>query len=235
MIRALFILFCLCLSVAHGALKDRLLKASPGDFIVTSQGATYSVLLLRDKTKGQVTLEEITVESDKIDLKKHSWKKWVESRGPGAGSWVTLTIDLEKNQLVQCFSYLQNQWLFLDKNDDLFTRLLDLPLQETKEQDRKKVGPPPQAGEVDRRKLWKPELFREGKKIKSTDFAVLRGTWPSDGTRIAGCTIEVYLDGANSFPFPYWIEIQSPHYTLKIQTVDSGSGLLSPMPPLKRG
>lgn len=90
-------------------------------------------------------------------------------------------------------------------------------------------------GEIDRRKLWRPQLIRMGKKEKKAQFEVIRSTWPSDKTQLAGCVLELYLDAKNPhFPFPYWMEIQSPHYTLKVRAIDSGTGIFSPMPLLHR-
>ncbi len=113
-------------------------------------------------------------------------------------------------------------------------QLLTLPFRPSRDNERKRVGPPPMPGEIDRRKLWKPQRILEGKKTKMTEYEVLRTKWPSDKTRLAGCIIEVYLDvNQPNFPFPYWMEIQSPHYTFKLNTVDSGRGIQSPMRPLK--
>ena len=59
---------------ADVTIKDRLLKAKPGDFIVTQQGKSYSLMLVRHLEAPQITLEEIIVEASNIDLKKINWK-----------------------------------------------------------------------------------------------------------------------------------------------------------------
>ncbi len=230
---ALFLLFC---SIAHpkGTLKERLVKSTPGDYIVTEQGNAYSLLLVRSIDKKRLVLEEISIERSKVDLKKLSWKNWVEKKAPGAGSWTAMCIDLEKNTLSQCFSYLENQWLFIDKSDYFLGQLFTLQLKPTRDNERKRIGPAPMPGEIDRRKLWKPQHVLEGKKNKKAEYEVLRSTWPSDKTKLAGCIIELYLDASRpDFPFPYWMEVQSPHYTFKLRTIDSGSGMKSPMRSLK--
>jgi len=229
-----FILILTTISSVEASLKNRLTKGNVGDYVVTEQGSHYSLLFVRKNTERWLVLEEIMINKSQVNLKKFDWKKWVNERAPGATSWLSLTIDLEKNTLAQCFSYLEKQWLFIEKSDYLLANLLTLHLRPTKEKDRKRVGPAPFPGEVDRRKVWIPPLVRDGKKIKKPQFEVVRTTWPSDKTRLAGCILELYLDKGNpDFPFPYWMEVQSPHYTFKIRAIDSGTQISSPMPLLK--
>lgn len=218
----------------EGSLKNRLKSGQNGDYIVTVQGSLYSLLFVRFNGNSRVILEEIMVEKNQINLKKIDWKKWVENKAPGASSWLSLTLDLEKNTLAQCFSYLDKQWIFIEKSDYLLGTLLTLNLRATRENERKRIGPAPMAGEIDRRKLWKPQLFRLGKKMKQPNFEVLRASWPADKSRLAGCVLELYLDADDpAFPFPHWLEVQSPHYTFKLRAIDSGTGIISPMPLLK--
>ncbi len=230
----IFFLLLTSLIYSDVTIKDRLIKATPGDYIVTAQGSNYSVLLLRSKEGSRVVLEEITVEQSKIDTKKTTWKKWIESKGPNAISWTAVALDLEKQLLTQCYSYTDKQWLIIEEADYLFKNLLSLPFRPTRDNERKRVGPAPMPGEIDRRKLWKPQLTREGKKSKGAEYEVLRSKWPADKTQLAGCIIEFYLDAANpTFAFPHWIEVQHPHFTFKIRAIDSGSSVSSPMPLLK--
>lgn len=228
----LIAIFVFISTFAHAkqTLKQRLLNGTEGDFIVTTQGGNYSLLLVRKITPTHLVLEEISVLEKNIDLEKISWREWIKNEAPKAASWVALSIDLEKNTMTQCYSYLQKQWLFLEKSDYLFGQLLLLDLNPTKEVERKRIGPVPPPGEPDRRKLWVPQFIRDGKKITTSKIEVLRAVWPNDKTRLAGCVIELYLDP--SFPFPYWIEVQSSIYTFKMRVVDSGNGLISPMPLL---
>lgn len=231
--RLFLIVFLFCLPL-HASLKNRLAQGNVGDYIVTEQGNLYSLLFIRKNAGKWCVLEEITIDKNQINLQKINWKKWVEERAPGASSWLSLTLDLEKNTLAQCFSYLEKQWLFIEKSDYLLAHLLTLNFHATSERDRRRIGPAPLSGEVDRRKAWVPPLVREGKPIKAPQFEVVRATWPADTTRLAGCIFELYLDKEHTdFPFPYWLEVQSPHYTFKMRAVDSGKGLVSPMPLLR--
>lgn len=231
----LTILFILFSQIAFGGptLKSRLTKANEGDFVVTAQGNIYSLLLIRSIEKERLVLEEVTIDQDLVDLKKVNWHQWIEKKAPGALSWNSYGIDLENNVLSQCFSHFQKQWIFIEKSDYYFAKLLTMDLRPTKDIERKKIGPAPMPGEIDRRKFWKPQMIREGKKISKPLYEVVRTKWPDDKTKLAGCIFELYLDADNTqFPFPYWMEVQHPHYTFKIRAVDSGRGICSPIPKL---
>lgn len=230
-------LFALCFLAplwGGATLRDRLLKGSPGDFIVTAQGSNYSLLLIRDLKADKIVLEEVAIPQNLVDLEKVNWSKWIEKRAPGAISWISLSLDLKKNALSQIYSYFDYQWVFLEESEGIVKHLLTLPLRETKNEERKRIGPAQAKGEADRRKLWKPQLVREGKQETKADFTILRTTWPKDGSRLASSEIELYFDAKRTnFPFPYWLEVQSPHYNFKLRTVDSGSQIQSPMPSLQ--
>lgn len=148
-------------------------------------------------------------------------------KAPGHTSWTLYEIDQRSGQLVECFSYSKNGWLYLDASEQFLTRLLTLPLHPVPQQERKKIGPQPLNGEGDHRSLWTPTLVIEGKKVAKPIFEVVKTQWPDDGSRLALCSIELYFD--KGFPLPYWLEVHSPHYTFKVRTIDSGHTLVSPM------
>lgn len=198
---------------------------------MTSQGGNYSVLLVRSIEPPRLVLEEITVPQSAP--KPDHWKEWVSKRAPSHTAWVAYVFDLDKNTIQQCYSYSQRQWLFIEKTDNFLLQLLILPLRETKENELKRIGPAPQSGESDRRKIWYPQLIWEGKKNEKPHFEVVRAKWPEDSSRLSGCVIELYLDSQSPFPFPYWLEVQSSHYNFKMQSVDSGTQMISPMTPLR--
>ena len=230
----LLFIFVSTFGYANTTLKNRLTKSKQGDYIVTAQGSNYSLLLIRQLENKKLILEEVVIEQNLVDLKKVSWKTWIEKKAPGASSWTAYAIDLEKNTLSQCFNHFLKQWVFIEKSDYFFAQLLTLSLQPTRDNLRKRIGPSPMPGEIDRRKMWNPQMVREGKKVRNPSYEVVRCTWPNDNTRVASCVFELYLDADNtSFPFPFWMEVQSPHYTFKMRAVDSGSGINSPMPLLQ--
>jgi hypothetical protein len=208
-------------------LEQRFFYAQAGDFIVTAQESNYSLLCIRAITSDILLLEEISVPSHQVDVKKIHWKEWVSNKAPGHTSWTLYEIDRKSNTLVECFSYSKNGWLFLDESEQFLTRLFSLQLTLVSNKERKKIGPPPLGNEEDRRALWNPPLIVEGKKIAKPYFEVLKAQWPDDGSRLSRCDLELYF--AKDFPFPYWLEVQSPHYAFKMRTIDSGHALFSPM------
>lgn len=225
----IFLLACsFSLYSAQTSLKEKLAQAQIGDFIVTAQEGNYSVLSVRSLTKDNLVLEEISIPSKQIDLKQINWKEWVKNRALGHSSWTLLEIDLQTGNLIECFSVSKNAWLYLDQSEQFLTRLLSLPLQSISQNERKKIGPQPLNGEPDRRSCWNPPLIVEGKKQDKAKFDVMRTQWPDDGTQLARCTIELYFaTHSHAFAFPYWLEVQSPHYAFKMRIIDSGRGLTS--------
>jgi hypothetical protein len=214
-------------------LKEKFSHAHPGEYIVTEQSKNYSILFIRAITPNSIILEEITAPESSLDPAKQTWSAWIQERAPGHTSWISYEIDLESDRLMESYSYTENRWLYLQDSDYLMAKLLTLQLTPVKESNRRKIGPPPASGEHDTRSIWNPALVIDGKKVTKPKSEVFHGVWPEDNTLVAGCGIEFYFDaGRPQFPFPFWIEIQSRHYALKIRTIDTGTGLTSPMPLL---
>lgn len=222
---------------APPCLQEKFSESASGDFVVTAQEGHYSLLLIRSISPQRLYLEEVSVPLGHIDLKKIDWKGWVEGKAPGHTSWTLYEIDRSSGKLVECFSYSKNGWLYLDESEQFLTRLLFLPLERVPEEQRKKIGPQPLQGETDRRATWNPPLVVEGKKISKPTFEVMKAKWPEDSSRLSLCTVELYFSKEDlSLAFPYWIEIQSPHYAFKVRAIDSGHNLSSPMrAPHKKG
>lgn len=225
-------LLFLCLQVyaAPTSLQEKLSHAKTGDFIVTAQEGNYSLLCVRSITTETLLLEEISVPSKQIDLKTIEWKKWAAEMAPGHTSWTLYEIDRQTSKLIECFSFSKNGWLYLDQSEQFLTHLIALPLSSVPSGERKKIGPQPAQGETDRRSAWNPPLIIDGQKMTKPAFEVLKTRWPNDGSRLSLCNIELYFSKSQpDFPFPYWLEVQSPHYTFKMRTIDSGHNLLSSM------
>jgi hypothetical protein len=228
---ALVFLFCFAPSAqSMSILQQRFTQAQMGDFIVTAQENHYSVLFIRSITSDTLLLEEISIPEHQIDIKKTHWKDWVFNKAPGHTSWTLYEIDRKSGKLIECFSYSKNGWLYLDESEQFLIRLLTLHFDEVPEKERKKIGPSPAHNEEDRRALWNPPLVLEGKRMTRPSFDVLKAQWPDDGSRLGHCSIELYFAKATpDFPFPYWLEVQSPHYAFKMRTIDSGHSLFSPI------
>jgi hypothetical protein len=212
-------------------LKTKFTQAKIGDYIVTAQEKNNSLLFIRDLTADTLVLEEVTIPEEQLDLKTIDWHKWLADKAPGHTSWTLYEIDLKTGKLIESFSYSKKGWLYLDQAQQFFTQLLTLSLNKLSDQERRKIGPSPKSSEMDQRALWNPPLIISSKKISKPQFETWKSQWPEDGTPLGGCAIELYFSTQlPSFPFPYWIEIQSPHYAFKLRVVDSGSDLHSPFP-----
>lgn len=221
---------CLIGQESSLSLKNQLLRGAPGDYSVTKQGSHLSLLLLRSLKNDVALFEEITVPYDQ-GKKITSWKEWVQSYAPSHTSWITYEIDLKENTLLESYSFSKKGWIQITENHFL-TSLLGLNFTPCTEEEKKRIGPPPPPGEVDHRSLWVPPKIVESKKISTPKFDVYNSRWPDDNTELALCKIEIYLDP--SFPFPYWIDIYSPHYNMRVHTIDSGKGLISPQREIPR-
>jgi hypothetical protein len=209
-------------------LKERFREAQPGDYIVTAQENSYSLLIVRS-VSDRLLLEEISVPEKQIDLKSVNWHEWLMRRAPGHTTWTFYTLDLKEGRLLDCFSYSKKEWVCLENQEQFLARLLQLELQPTPDKERKRIGPKG-SEETDQRKLWNPALICEGKKSERAVFTVMHTQWPEDGSPLSDCRVELYFDHARpTFPFPYWIEVKSPHYAYKVRAIDSGHHLTSPL------
>lgn len=226
--RALLFILIFPLICFGQSLKERFYKANPGDYVVTLQAKNYSFLRVHSLKPPILVLEEISIPEEANKSSPIKWKEWAANGAPGHTSWILYEIDLEKNQLVKCYSKKKMALIYPEEADYLFPKFLNLPLRRLNDDERKKVGPAPQDGEIDRRKLWNPSLVMDGKKITKPEFEVLQAKWPNDESPLSSCFVEFYLDQNNSFPFPYWIDIKSSHYVFKVQVVDSGRGYEQP-------
>ncbi|MBS0607255.1 MAG: hypothetical protein JSR57_09920 [Verrucomicrobia bacterium] len=217
-----------CAEAPGFALKEKYQNAHAGDFIVTEQDHTYSLLFIREITADHLLLEEIAVPDTQINLNSIVWSDWVKAKAPGHTSWTLYELDSLSGSLIEAFSYSKRGWLYLDETQQFLSKLLCLPLTKLSNADRRKIGPQPQSHEEDRRAVWNPPLTVEGKKQPKPQFDVWKGVWPEDGTQMGKCIVELYFSKDDpAFPFPYWIEVKSPHYAFKLRSVDSGSGIAS--------
>jgi hypothetical protein len=206
------------------SLKDKLVKGNPGDYVVTEQMGTYTILVIRSISDHHILLEEIDAPKLNLDPAPSSWKEWISNEAPGHTAWVSYLIDLEKNKLLESYSHSRSAWLYAEDPNNFLSRLMTLSLEKTPADKRKRIGPPPNDDE-DHRALWLPSVIFEGKKMEKTSITSWTTKWPSDNSIIAGCEIELYFSG---FAFPYWIEIKSPHYKAAIRSIDSGREMQSP-------
>ena len=218
---------------ASMTLKEKFQTGSPGDYTVTLQNKTYSLLILREINGSKVQFEEISVPAHRIKLQKFSWRTWLENNAPHHSSWIQFELDLNKEKITESFSITRNAWTTL--SDSFLTQLLSLKLSPLAHSDRKKIGPPPPFGENDHRKEWLPPQYIEGKRVKNAQFSVFQARWPKDESELSNCLIDLYFDtNQTSFPFPFWIQLSDGKGTYKIRVIDSGKELQSPQLEMPR-
>jgi hypothetical protein len=218
----IFILFISLTSFLFSfSIKDKFLTAKKGDYIVTLQNNIYSLLLIQDIKNEKITISEISIPKNKIK-KNFSWRTWVEKNAPLNTSWNIYEIDLKKIQVLKCFSVSRNCFLNLENNDTFFNTLLNLKLLPLEKNKRKKIGPPPKNGQMDKRSLWNPKVKIDGKPTK-IKFDVYQAVWPKDKTSFSGKILDLYFK--EDFPFPFWIQVKGNHFELILKTMDSGKDL----------
>lgn len=236
----LFALICACLSFAKplGAsteneiyLRDNLKRAQKGDFIVTTQGKSYTLFHIFDKKNDTLTIEEITIPTSKVNLKNFSWRQLVYQGATGNTAWVTYCINLTTGQMCDFFSYTKNEWCNISQSDNFLSTLLNLRLYRVAKSDRRKIGHPPPPGTIDLRRTWQPQMTVDGRHIEGVAFDAWKTKWPKDNGELSGKTIEVYVPEENDkYPsyFPYWLQISGMIGKAKVRIIDSGTGLVSP-------
>ncbi|MCX6987293.1 MAG: hypothetical protein NT065_03960 [Chlamydiae bacterium] len=220
----LFWLISSCHPCFSLTLADKLQKSEPGDFIVTEQNKTYSLLCTVSVKDHRLILEEIAIPVSLLPSTA-SWKTWIADGAPGHTSWVMYEIDLQTYSLIQAYSFTRKAFIFLDESEHFLSRLIGLQLQKVSDIERKKIGPAPQSDEIDRRKIWHPTVKVNGKKTK-VECDAWKTVWPKDDTLLSRCDVRLYFEkGAASIELPLWIEASNGHYTHAIKTLDSGKGL----------
>jgi len=210
------------------SLKEKIDQAQIGDFIVSQQSKNYYILFIRHLDASILQLEEISIPEAKLKSIKNQWQDWIKQGAPGHTAWVVYTIDLKKNEMKECYSFNRKGWLSINQQEAFLIALFSLPLEPVASSQRRRIGPPPINGEIDRRAMWNPPVIINGKKGSQPNIKVFTTNWPDDDSPLAHCKLELYFDGKRpDFLFPCWIEISTPHYTQNVRIIDSGTGMHS--------
>ncbi len=218
------LLFLIC---SGFSLREKLETAATGDFIVTHQNKTYTLLLVRAISEGRIVLEEISIPQAERKKQSLSWREWVAKNAPLHSSWLAFEIDLGTGHILQCYSYDENSWIDIPRDESFFSTLLQLPLSVLPNDRRKRLGPSPMQGEADLRSLWIPPLVVDGKELEKKDFDVFEARWPDDQTELSSKRLELYFDRMNLSAFPFWMEVDAGHLSLILRGIDMGKNLTS--------
>jgi hypothetical protein len=219
-------------------LKDNFLRAKPGDYIVTMYNKSFTILHIYSKNENYIVIEELTVPSHKFPKGKPlSWSHWLKEGGEHHTSWVMYDVDLSNAKIREFYSFSRSSWLEVEESDSIFTTLLSLPFELIPKKYRRKQGPPPPPGDLDRRSIWNPRMTVEGRTIKDVYFEAWKTTWPKDGSELAGKIIEIFLpEDRTIYPayYPFWLQVRDALGTAKVRVVDSGTKLVSPKHSIPR-
>ena len=222
---ALCLISSLAFAEPSNPMKDHLKNAKNGDYIVTEANKMISLLIVRSQSSQSLIMEEISAPAASLNPRPTSWSKWVKNRAPGHTSWSMMELDLVNQQLLECYSFSRATWIQLPDHENLISTLLKLPFSSVPVEQQRRIGPPPLNGDTDHRKLWKPPFIVEGSSLQNHEFDVYSGSWPRDGSEMAGNRICLYFDHSQRSPFPVWMQIETTHAGIPLRVIDSGKGL----------
>ena len=201
-------------------------KALPGDYIAMAQNKTYTLLHIVQRDQNTMTVEEISIPIRKLGMSFNSWKGWVKKGAPQYSSWKIYKVDLQSGHLIKMGSSDDPA-----KAQSFLTTLLNLPLTQIPDKERRRVGPRQLLSSYDKRPFWQPRLIFEGKEVPNVTFNAWKADWPKDGSELSEKTVEIYLpkeEGLYPIYYPYWLQISGTISQAKIRIVDSGKGMFSP-------
>lgn len=217
-----FLSLFLCPALIFGAttLKEKFQNGEKGDYIVSYQGGIFTLLAIHDKKGEFLTLDEASI--PECNAPTEGYKAWAQAAFPNATCRTRFTMNLNTGAIVASNRTLSKEAPFL-------ATLLTLSFETVSEKDRRRVGGGP-VRLADRRPLWNPPLYFEGKKIEGVKFSALRTLWPRDSSELSGLPIVIYLpEESDKWPayFPYWVEVGGVLGKAKIRIVDSGKHLIT--------
>lgn len=227
MLKKFFIIFIFIFFTKYNfayTFKDRLPLAKKGDFIVLIDGKIYTLVLLNKikENNKSITISEISILKNHIK-KNFSWKNWVLNGVKKNISFNMYKIDIEKNNIIKAYSFSKNCWIHVKEENFLFKKLLNTKLKLLKKNQIKKIGQAPLKEEIDRRAIFIPPFFKEGKRCKNFTFDVYRIHFPQDNSIFSNKKIDLYFE--KNFFLPFYGYIKSVHFDVVLKTIDSGENL----------
>jgi len=210
---------------------DNLRKAKAGDYIVTAQNKSYSLLHIASKQSDRIAVEEISIAAPKYP-KGLPWHKWVADGAQNYSSWVVYHIDLQSGQSLATYALTRQGWMPIAHRNNILYTLLNLQLSKIPHEQRRRVGAGFTFTPRDKRPLWQPVATHEGASINGLHFEGWKTRWPKDGSDLSDMVIEAYIPAEETaIPnyFPYWLQISGSIVCAKIRIVDTGSSLSCPI------
>lgn len=203
-------------------------ESEVGEYIVTKIGKTLTLVHIAAKNSQYLLLEEISFAEKIFPEIQNNWNLWLKNKAPKHQCWNLVEFDLITGKISESFSITQNKHIQICPQESPIAQLFKQPLEEVSFMDRRKIGPAPNDGELDTRKIWTPPFIFEGKKQTSSQFEVLKTLWPKDSSPLSQRPVTMYFDKERKIHFPIWIDAETSHVLGKIQVLDSGKNLVSP-------
>lgn len=192
-------------------LKSRLNEAKVGDSIIYAHKSHATLVRIGSINDKEMVIEEVSGPLSMVTL------DWYTKKAPKHTSWTKSVIDKASCKVIRRVSVDDAQ--MLETEIEFLPTLMKLELTSLK--DRKKIGPEPQAGEVDNRKIWNPRIVFNSKEL-TAEVEAYRIQWPEDGTELAGRLIDIYIPTKEGLAYlPYWIEVYSGPLKFKIFATES--------------
>lgn len=214
-------------------LRQNFAHAQKGDYLVAVRNKNYTMILIEEKLGSSLVIQEITIPEPLFPRQCPTWRSWLEAGAPGHTAWVAYTVQLNTGRLDNYYSYSHQSWMKLSENDNLFSKLINLPFQPLPAHKRRLVGT-----SGGRERPWQPRMIVEGVQMPGILFDAWEGRWPRDQTELSGKKIIVYVpQPGEQYPdyFPYWMQVKGAVGKTQLRVVDSGRRLHSPRQyPLKR-
>lgn len=227
------VLFFIALSPLSAlTLSDEFRRAEVGDYVVFLEQKHLTLFRIASKNDKEIGIEEITAQEQGINPQTANWQQWLQEGAPNHTSWTLSLLDLETGAMKASYSYTTNEWQANQTVASFLPTLLQLPLETVPLDLRKRIGPPPEKGEQEARKLWTPKVTFHHTAVPQVPFAVYRAEWPQDESDLRGKVVLLYFATGKATEclsyFPYWIEVVGLVGRVKLRVIDSGKGLESP-------
>lgn len=193
-------------------LKESLQKAETGDYMVYETARFYTILYVTSKQDALITLEEISVAVDCINTlqgckEPFDFVSFVKKGALNASAWMTYHCDLAKGSVLKTFSHTRKSE---QAPSPLLATLINLPCTKPTTRKMTKKGTP-----------WNPPLHFQGKAYHEVTEE-WTGTWPQDGSPLAGAHLSLFTAKPPLLPLPYWIELQKDQRRVLLRSVASG-------------
>ena len=211
-------------------LKEKIIAAQDGDYLVTLYDRTYTLFHIIEVTVDLIVIEEVSISQIEWKEQGTDWKSWLQKGGIGNQSWVVYELDLKTANILEYYSLTRKGWLDVLPQENFISSLFNLEFKRVPDEKRRKIGREPSPGAIDVRRNWNPPLYFEGKKLSKVEYEVWKTRWNKDESPLSNKEIHIYLpEGKSDLPsyYPYWLQVSNDFAKAHIRVVDSGRNMKS--------